>query len=85
MLTPENENYLETLLAEIQLDDSEARRHLAAGRPVYISDPRWPGKATRLHPDGRRDIMVLGEHGELLVGETLEPETLSLGPGHNRR
>ncbi|MGH8845950.1 MAG: hypothetical protein ACREXQ_01705 [Polaromonas sp.] len=53
----------------------EARRHLAAGRAIYVSDPNWPGRAVRVHPDGRRELMRLDlEKGELVVDRELPPD-----------
>ncbi|SPC18456.1 hypothetical protein [Cupriavidus taiwanensis] len=38
-------------------DGAEAERHLREGRAIYITDPRYPGRAVREHPDGRRELM----------------------------
>ncbi|SPA46621.1 hypothetical protein [Cupriavidus taiwanensis] len=40
-------------------DGEEAARHLREGRAIFISDPRYPGRAIREHPDGRRELMRL--------------------------
>ncbi|SPA48312.1 hypothetical protein [Cupriavidus taiwanensis] len=40
-------------------DGAEAARHLREGRAIFISDPRYPGRAVREHPDGRRELMRL--------------------------
>lgn len=37
----------------------EASRHLREGRAIYISDRRYPGRAVRVHPNGRRELMRL--------------------------
>ncbi|WP_081084544.1 hypothetical protein [Burkholderia territorii] len=38
-------------------DGAAARSHLRAGRPIYISDPRHPGKVIRKWPDGSLELM----------------------------
>ncbi|MEM5432818.1 hypothetical protein [Cupriavidus oxalaticus] len=49
-------------------DGAEAERHLMAGRAIYISDPRYPGRAVREHPDGRHELMRLElASGQLVV------------------
>lgn len=53
-----------------------ARRHLSEGRPIYVSDPAYPGRAVRLHPDRRRYLMKLDlQTGELVVDKQLSPAT----------
>ncbi|WP_404995429.1 hypothetical protein [Cupriavidus pauculus] len=52
-----------------QDDGSAAKRHLAAGRAIYVSDPRFPGRAVRMHPDGRRELMRLDVEQGILVVE----------------
>ncbi|PVY69451.1 hypothetical protein C7414_11718 [Cupriavidus alkaliphilus] len=67
----------DAIAAAIERDDddgAEAQRHLAAGRAIYITDPRYPGQATRLYPDGRRELMKLDvERGVLIVVRALDP------------
>ncbi|EKZ97874.1 hypothetical protein D769_18044 [Cupriavidus sp. HMR-1] len=49
-------------------DGSEASRHLREGRAIYISDRRYPGRAVRVHPNGRRELMRLDlVSGQLVV------------------
>lgn len=53
-------------------DGAEAARHLRAGRAIYIADPRFPGRAVREHPDGRRELMRLDMTcGELVVERSI--------------
>ncbi|MGA5726646.1 hypothetical protein ACPCHQ_22180 [Ralstonia thomasii] len=52
-------------------DGAVAKSHLTAGRPVHVSDPRYPGKVVRVHPDGRRELMALSTSGELVVERAL--------------
>jgi hypothetical protein len=47
--------------------DEVAKRHLAAGRAIYIGDDAYPGKTIRLYPDGRREIIGLDENYSLVV------------------
>jgi hypothetical protein len=50
-----------------------ARRHLAAGHAIHVSDPRFPGQVVRVHPDGQRELMDLDlEKGELVIVRELE-------------
>ena len=53
-------------------DGAEAERHLREGRAIYISDPRYPGRAVREHPDGRRELMRLElANGQLMVERSI--------------
>lgn len=50
--------------ADFADDDSEARRHLAAGRPIFYVEPETPaGMVIRESPDGSRDYVQLDGHG----------------------
>lgn len=48
-------------------DGQAAKAHLAAGRPIYISDPLFPGQVVRKFPDGRKQIVAVSEKGEISV------------------
>lgn len=49
-------------------DGNEASRHLRDGRAIYVSDQRFPRRAVRLHPDGKRELMRLDKvSGQLVV------------------
>lgn len=48
-------------------DGSAALAHLRAGRPIHVSDPRFPGQVVRAHPDGRIELLQLDDAGELVV------------------
>lgn len=38
-------------------DDSEAKRHLAAGRPIYYCDRAYPGQIIKEYPSGLRELI----------------------------
>lgn len=50
-------------------DGAAARSHLRAGRAIFISDPRYPGKVVRKWPDGSLELMIFDEANEELVVE----------------
>lgn len=49
-----------------QGDDSAARMHLAAGRPIYYHDPMH-GELVREWPDGRIELVDVDEEGHIIV------------------
>ncbi len=54
--------------ADFDDDGAEAASHLAAGRPIYFTEPSTPkGLVVRQNPDGRRDLMRLAPDGYLQV------------------
>lgn len=55
----------ETLLT--QDDDSAARAHLAAGRPVYYRDERLGDGIVKEYPDGRRQLLHVSMTGEISI------------------
>ena len=68
--TPEAEAFLASPAFEkaIANDDGQAaKQHLNAGRPIYISDPRFPGHVVRKFPDGRKQIVAVSDKGEISV------------------
>ncbi|MHB8254544.1 MAG: hypothetical protein ACYDEV_12815 [Acidiferrobacter sp.] len=40
-------------------DGRAAKAHLAAGRPIYYSDERYPGHVIKKFPDGRKQLIVI--------------------------
>jgi hypothetical protein len=49
-------------------DDSEARRHLAAGRPIYYTEASTPhGHVVRESLDGRKDLIKVEGDGSFTV------------------
>jgi len=68
----EEGRFFEAFEREIEgVGDEAARRHLTAGRPIYIGDDEFPGRVIRLYPDGRRELMRLDEHDMLVVDRFL--------------
>lgn len=45
----------------------EARRHLAAGRPIFYGDDRYPEAVVKEYPDGRRQLVRFDGDKEVLV------------------
>ena len=68
-VTPaEEQRFWEALERELSnSDDSEARSHLEAGRAIYVEVDEYPGRVTRIHPDGRRELMRLDDRLGLVV------------------
>lgn len=49
-------------------DDTAARDHLAAGFPIYYSEPDTPGDVViKEYPDGHRELVRFDHDGEHLV------------------
>lgn len=49
-------------------DGAAAREHLAAGFPIYYSEPDTPGDVViKEYPDGRRELVRFDHDGEHLV------------------
>lgn len=53
-------------------DGAAAKSHLAAGRPIYYCEDAYPEHMIRKWPDGRRELITLGQEGEILVERSLE-------------
>ena len=48
--------------------DLAAREHLAAGRPIYYWEEDTPeGLAIKKYPDGRRELVRQGRHGDEVI------------------
>ncbi|MGT2457805.1 hypothetical protein ACU4GI_33425 [Cupriavidus basilensis] len=68
----EEKRFYTVLDSQLARDDGAvAKAHLAAGRAIHISDPRYPGRVIRQHPDGRRELMTLDTDGNLIVERAL--------------
>ncbi|WP_258187790.1 hypothetical protein [Trinickia symbiotica] len=48
-------------------DGQAARSHLAAGRPIYYCDDRYPDDFIRKWPDGRRELVAVDDAGNISV------------------
>lgn len=48
-------------------DGQAAQQHLAAGRAIYYGDDRYPEGIVKEYPDGRRQLVVISNKGELTV------------------
>lgn len=56
------------VLALANDDGSAAKRHLAAGRPVFYDDPRYTSEGVvKLHPDGCQQIVTMDENQVIRV------------------
>ncbi|MGE5516620.1 MAG: hypothetical protein ACM31D_12450 [Bacteroidota bacterium] len=45
----------------------EAKRHLAAGRPIYYGDDRFADAVVKEYPDGRRQLVTFKDDAEVLI------------------
>ena len=52
-------------------DGRAAKAHLAAGRPVYYGDPKYPGQIVREFPDGHREIVTIDLQNVVTVIKSL--------------
>lgn len=48
-------------------DGMAAREHLAAGRPIYYGDARYPEALVRKWPDGTRQLVTIDIENEVTV------------------
>ena len=48
-------------------DGQAARQHLAAGRPIYYGDARFPEGLVKKYPDGRKQLVSVSADGEVSV------------------
>lgn len=65
MNSSNNEDDLRGIARELaQYDDSAARMHLAAGRPIYYHD-QVNGELVREWPDGRIELVDVDEDGHI--------------------
>lgn len=45
----------------------EAKRHLAAGRPIYYGDERYPDAVVKEYPGGRRQLVTFKNDTEVVL------------------
>ena len=43
------------------------QQHLAAGRPIYYGDARYPGGLVKKYPDGRKQLVSISADGKVTV------------------
>lgn len=48
-------------------DGLAAQQHLAAGRPIYYGDARYPGGLVKKYPDGRKQLVSISADGKVAV------------------
>jgi hypothetical protein len=48
-------------------DGLAAKQHLAAGRPIYYGDERYPEGLIKKYPDGHRQIVAVDPDGKITV------------------
>jgi hypothetical protein len=48
-------------------DGLAAKQHLAAGRPIYYGDERYPEGLIKKYPDGHRQIVSVDPDGKITV------------------
>ncbi len=70
-LTEDDPEFWEEFEAELMaMDDSEAPRHLAAGRPIYVCEDDTPaGCVIKVNPDGRRQIVRHSRNHDEVIAE----------------
>lgn len=54
-------------------DGQAAKEHLAAGRPIYYGDDRYPEGVIKEYPDGRRQLVSVSADGEVTIVQQLQP------------
>ena len=57
--------------AIIHDDGLAAKQHLAAGRPIYYGDDRYPEGVIKKYPDGHRQLVTVTPDGEISVIQDL--------------
>lgn len=48
-------------------DGLAARQHLAAGRPIYYGDNRYPEGIVKEYPDGHMQLVSISDSGVITV------------------
>jgi len=68
-MTPDEEQRFWTVFERaLAHDDGQAAKsHLAAGRPIYYCDDRYPDDFVRKWPDGRCDLVAIDEAGNITL------------------
>ena len=55
-------------------DGLAAQQHLAAGRPIYFGDEKYPSGIVRKYPDGRLQLVSINERNEIVVIKNLSSQ-----------
>jgi hypothetical protein len=48
-------------------DGLAAKQHLAAGRPIYYGDSRYPEGIVKKYPDGHMQLVFISDSGVITV------------------
>ena len=72
MTAEQERRFFDEFERQLNQDTGEAAKaHLAAGRPIYYEDPKYPNQLVKEYPEGRRQIvdfdMTTGE--EIVIRE----------------
>lgn len=72
MTEAEESRFMAAFTQALKTDPGDAAAaHLAAGRPVYYSDKRFPGGIVKEHPDGRRQLVAVEGESEIILKASL--------------
>lgn len=68
MADTEERRFMATFTRALDADQGEeAKRHLAAGRPIYCGDARFKDAVVKKYPDGRRELVRFKDGEEIFV------------------
>ncbi len=64
----EERRFMAAFTRDLEADrGEEAKRHLAAGRPIYCGDARFKDAVVKKYPDGRRELVRFENGDEIFV------------------
>lgn len=68
-MSPEEERRFFAAFTRLLASDKgeEAKRHLAAGRPIYYNDDRHKDAVVKEYPDGRRELVTFDGDAEVIL------------------
>lgn len=68
MSDTEERRFIAAFTHALEADQGEeAKRHLAAGRPIYCGDARFKDAVVKKYPDGRRELVRFKDGEEFFV------------------